>query len=248
VSRGRVAWLAAGDPPGAFPPVEQALHEPDGLLAAGGDLGVERLLAAYRRGIFPWYEEGQPLLWWSPDPRCVFRPGDYRLSRRLRREMRRSAAELRFNSAFDEVVEACAGPRRHQRGTWITKDMMRAYGALHRAGWAHSIEVWRDGALAGGLYGIVIGRAFFGESMFSGESNASKIALLLLNRMLDKGTIGIVDCQVQSAHLQSLGAAVIPRTTFTVLLDELCEPQQPFADWPSTPVAVPELLSDGHDD
>ena len=241
----RVAWLAAEDPPAAFPPVEQALREPDGLLAAGGDLTVERLLAAYRRGIFPWYDEGQPLLWWSPDPRCIFRRGDYRLSRRLRRTLRNSIAEVRFNTAFDEVVEACAGPRRYEIGTWITTDMKRAYGALHRAGWAHSIEIWRDGALTGGLYGLVIGRAFFGESMFSAEPSASKIALLFLDRMLDAGTIGVIDCQVQSPHLQSLGASIVPRPAFTALLDVLCEPPEAYDDWPDAPVAVLELLRPG---
>ena len=241
MSNRQVVWLSADDPPGAFPPVEQALHEPDGLLAAGGDLGVARLLEAYRRGIFPWYEEGQPLLWWSPDPRCVFRQGDFRPSRRLHREVRRSDAEIRFNTAFGEVIRACAGPRGRQFGTWITDDMVRAYERLHDEGWAHSIEIWQNGTLTGGLYGLVIGRALFGESMFSAQSNASKFALLFLDRLLDDGILGLVDCQVQSAHLVSLGASVIPRPDFVGLLDQFCDPPRAFKHWPTAPISVREL-------
>ena len=244
MSNTRVVWLTANDPPEAFPPVDAALREPDGLLAAGGDLSPKRLLAAYRRGIFPWYDEGQPLLWWSPDPRCVFKPGDLHVSRRLRRELRRSSAELRFNTAFSDVIRACAGPRRYQEGTWITHDMMSAYQELHRAGWAHSIEVWEDQTLIGGLYGLVIGRALFGESMFSKRSNASKIALLMLNQMLDDNLLGLIDCQVQSNHLLSLGASVIPRARFIAMLDKLCEPPKEFENWPDGPISASELLSD----
>lgn len=242
MSDGRVIWLTADDPPAAFPPVENALREPDGLLAAGGDLTAERLLAAYRMGIFPWYDEGQPLLWWSPDPRCVFLKGDFRLSRRLHKSLKRSSIELRFNTAFADVIRACAGPRRHEQGTWITNDMIIAYERLHDAGWAHSIEVWRDERMIGGLYGLIIGRTLFGESMFSDESDASKIALLALNRMLHAGTLGMIDCQVQSSHLLSLGASVIPRSRFTKLLDSHCEPAKPFKSWPGDPIKVPELL------
>ena len=242
MSNGRVVWLTADDPPATFPPVENALSEPDGLLAAGGDLAAERLLAAYRMGIFPWYDEGQPLLWWSPDPRCVFLKGDFHVSRRLQKELRRSSIELRFNTAFADVIRACAGPRQHEQGTWITNDMIIAYERLHDDGWAHSIEVWQDDRMIGGLYGLIIGRTMFGESMFSEESNASKIALLALDRMLHAGTLGMVDCQVQSSHLLSLGASVIPRSQFTRLLDSLCEPANPFAIWPVDPIKVPELL------
>ena len=242
MSNRRVVWLTADDPPAAFPPVEDALREPDGLLAAGGDLTAERLLAAYRMGIFPWYDEGQPLLWWSPDPRCVFLKGDFRLSRRLHKVLKRSSVELRFNTAFADVIRACAGPRQHEQGTWITNDMILAYERLHDDGWAHSIEVWRDDRMIGGLYGLIIGRTLFGESMFSEESNASKIALLALNRMLHAGTLGMIDCQVQSSHLLSLGASVIPRSRFTKLLDSLCEPAKPFKSWPGDPIKVPELL------
>jgi len=244
MSNNRVVWLSADDPPEAFPPVDTALHEPDGLLAAGGDLGPERLIAAYRRGIFPWYDEGQPLLWWSPDPRCVFKQGDLHISRRLRRELRRSSTEVRFNTAFAEVIEACAGPRRFQQGTWITHDMTRAYQELHHGGWAHSIEVWQDETLIGGLYGLIIGRVMFGESMFSDRPNASKIALLVLNQMLEDGTLGIIDCQVQSSHLLSMGASVIPRTRFVGLLDDLCDPPVAFENWRADPISTRELLPD----
>ena len=243
MNRGRVAWLTASDLPDAFPPVDNALPEPDGLLAAGGDLSTARLLAAYRQGIFPWYDDGQPLLWWSPDPRCVFRPGDLRVSRRLRREARTSPCELRFNTAFNDVIRACAGARRYQSGTWITRDMRAAYERLHAEGWAHSIEVWLGEELVGGLYGLAIGRAFFGESMFSRRSNASKLALLLIDRLLARGVFGILDCQVRSRHLDSLGAVTIPRAEFVRQIDELCTPPEPFVEWPSAPLRVPELVA-----
>jgi len=239
-----VFWLSPGDPADAFPPVEAALSEPEGLLAAGGDLSTERLLCAYRNGIFPWYDEGQPVLWWSPDPRCVFKPGDFHLSRRLRRSLRQSTAEVRFNTSFADVIRACGGPRRSEQGTWITPDMVNAYERLHDQGWAHSIEIWQDGSLVGGLYGLAIGRAFFGESMFSIDANASKIALLTLSRRMDSGAFGIVDCQMVSNHLLSLGAAVIPRQEFIAILKPLCNSAVRFENWPSEPISVPELLSD----
>lgn len=242
MSNHRVVWLSADDPPEAFPPVNTALREPDGLLAAGGDLSPERLLAAYRRGIFPWYEEGQPLLWWCPDPRCVFRKGDLHTPRRLRRYLRNSTATVRINSAFAQVIRACAAPRRYAQGTWITPDMMVAYERLHRDGWAHSIEVWQDNVLIGGLYGVVIGRALFGESMFSTRSNASKIALLMLDRMLENGSLGVVDCQLQSSHLLSMGASVVPRADFNRMLDDLCDPPMRFENWPIAPIKLAELL------
>jgi leucyl/phenylalanyl-tRNA--protein transferase len=243
MSRGRVVWLTVNDAPTDFPPVEDALREPDGLLAAGGDLSTPRILAAYRQGIFPWYDDGQPLLWWSPDPRCVFRPGDLHISRRLAREVRGSSCELRTNTAFADVIQACAGPRPHQRGTWITRDMRAAFERLHSEGWAHSIEVWRGDELVGGLYGLAIGRAFFGESMFSRQSNASKLALLYVDRLLSEGVFGILDCQVQSPHLLSLGAETIARSEFIRHLDELCSPSDPLVEWPSVPLSVAELLA-----
>lgn len=242
MSNNRVIWLSPDDPPEGFPPVSSALTEPDGLLAAGGNLGVERLLYAYRNGIFPWYEEGQPLLWWSPDPRCVFLPGDFHVSRRLQREMRRSTAELRINTAFTEVVRECAGPRRSEQGTWITPAMMAAYEDLHRQGWAHSVEIWQSGELAGGLYGLVIGKAFFGESMFSRSPNASKMALSYLAGRLISGDLEILDCQVVSSHLTSLGARDIPRDEFVCSLDKACEVADSFDDWPQEPVNCAELL------
>lgn len=238
----RVVWLTPDDPANSFPPVENALREPNGLLAAGGDLGSDRLLAAYRNGIFPWYDAGQPVLWWSPDPRCVFQKGDFRLSRRLQRDLRNSAIEIRFNTAFSDVIRECAKPRIHQNGTWITPEMIRAYELLHQDGWAHSIEVWQEEELVGGLYGPVIGKALFGESMFSSRPNASKVALLTLNCMIEDGILGIIDCQVQSNHLSSLGASVIPRSRFIELLDHLCTPPERFDDWPSAPVAASDLL------
>ena len=237
----RVTWLSSRDLPDAFPPVEHALREPDGLLAAGGDLSSERLLAAYRSGIFPWYEEGQPLLWWSPDPRCVFRHGDLHISRRLRRELRRSPFTIRVNTAFGEVIRACAGPRRYQQGTWITRDMISAYGRLHAEGWAHSIEIIDGDELAGGLYGLGIGRAFFGESMFSARPNASKFALIYLDHLMAGDRLGIVDCQVQSSHLLALGARMIPRSDFVALLGSLCSPRERLDFRPDGPISVSEL-------
>ena len=238
----RILWLNENDPPASFPPVSAALREPDGLLAAGGDLSSARLLAAYRHGIFPWYDEGQPLLWWAPDPRCVFLPGDLHLSRRLRRDLRRSTAEIRFNSAFGDVIRACAQPRSYGPGTWITQDMIDAYERLHDEGWAHSIEVWQEDRLIGGLYGLAIGTALFGESMYSGAPNASKYCLVLLDRLMREGRLGLVDCQVQSSHLLKLGASTIARTEFVERLDTLCEPVAPFESWPNAPINVLELL------
>ncbi len=240
----RITWLGPDDPADAFPPVDSALNEPDGLLAAGGDLNSERLLYAYRNGIFPWYDDGQPVLWWSPDPRCVMRPGDFRLSRRERRYIRQSADVLRCNTAFSDVIRACAGPRRSQQGTWITGDMVRAYERLHAEGWAHSVEVWRDDRLVGGLYGIAIGRVFFGESMWSAEPNTSKSALLYIARRMDAGDLGLLDCQVLSQHLVRMGATVIPRCEFLDILEPLCEPATRFENWPGDPIPVADLLAE----
>jgi len=244
VSNHRVTWLSADDPPESFPPVNTALREPDGLLAAGGDLNAERLLYAYRHGIFPWYDQGQPLLWWSPDPRCVFLPGDYCVSRRLRRQLRASTAEIRVNTVFGDVIRACAGPRRSEQGTWITPDMLTAYQHLHQLGWAHSIEVWQSDELCGGLYGLAIGKVFFGESMFSTQSNASKMALLFLAHLLRMGRFEMLDCQVSSSHLISLGARNIARDTFDSMLKSACDPAVSFSDWPGEPVLCSLLLAE----
>lgn len=206
-----IPWLRAGD---GFPPVERALAEPNGLLAAGGDLSVERLLAAYRNGIFPWFSEDQPILWWSPDPRMVLFPAELRISRSLRKRLARRDYEVRADTAFEEVIAACAAPRKEDGGTWITDEMKDAYIALHRKGWAHSIETWIDGRLAGGLYGVALGRAFFGESMFTRVPDASKIALVHLVRQLARWSFGLIDCQMATAHLARFGAREIPRAAF----------------------------------
>ena len=170
----------------AFPPVESALAEPNGLLAVGGDLSPRRLLAAYRRGIFPWYSEGDPILWWCPDPRMVLVPGELRVTRSLAKTLRNKTYQVRFDTAFDDVMRGCAAPRPDQPGTWITAEMRAAYGRLHELGYAHSVETWIDGRLAGGLYGVAIGRVFFGESMFTRVRDASKIAFVHLVRRLER--------------------------------------------------------------
>ena len=223
-----ITWISSEDPPEAFPILDYALSEPEGLLAAGGDLSPPRLLYAYRNAIFPWYNEGQPVLWWSPDPRCVLRPGAFHLARRLRRSLKSSGFFISFNAQFDEVIEACSGARHGQSGTWITREMKSAYRSLHRQGWAHSVEVRKQGALVGGLYGLSIGRAFFGESMFSRENNASKAAMLALSAELLERQFMILDCQVVSPHLLSLGATHMPREAFASLLDRACSPEAPL--------------------
>lgn len=213
-------WIAANAPPDAFPPVTSALREPDGLLASGGDLSVARLAEAYRRGIFPWYEDGQPVLWWAPDPRAFIFASNLHISRSLKRRLRKGGFQLSFDRDFSGVIRACAAPRPDQSGTWITPEMIRAYCKLHAAGLAHSVELWIDGQLAGGVYGVASGRMFSAESMFSGVSDASKIALTALLWQLDAWGFPGIDCQVRSAHLDSLGCELLPRTDFTTLLEE----------------------------
>jgi leucyl/phenylalanyl-tRNA--protein transferase len=210
----RIPILRAGtlDP---FPPVESALTEPDGLLAAGGDLSPARLLAAYRLGIFPWYSRGQPILWWSPDPRTVFDTAKMHVPRRLARFLRKCNWTLTADTAFETVVRACAAPRAKQRGTWLDPEMRTAYQRLHAQGHAHSIEAWDKDALAGGIYGVAIGRMFFGESMFSAAENGSKVALLALARGLRAAGFPLLDAQVASPHLFTLGATEIGRTDFS---------------------------------
>ncbi len=238
----RLHWIDPASPPDAFPPVEIALRDPEGLLAVGGDLSPERLLAAYRRGIFPWFVEGQPILWWSPDPRCLFRPDAFHLSRSLRRAIRRSSLHFTCNQQFEAVVQACAEPRPQQDGTWITRDMVNAYTALHTGGWAHSVEVLDGDELVGGIYGIAIGRAFFGESMFSRRDNASKMAMAALFHELTKRDFLVLDGQVESPHLLSLGAEMAPRDGFVRLLDVACEPGKPLTGLPTGKQAVSALL------
>jgi len=227
-----IPWL---DETLTFPPVETALTDPNGLLAVGGDLSVERLLAAYRLGIFPWFSGGQPILWWSPDPRMVLFPAELRVSRSLAKRLRRQDYEIRFDSAFHEVVVACATvPRRGQDGTWITSDMLRAYDRLHELGYAHSVETWIDGQLAGAIYGVAIGRMFYGESMFHRVTDASKIALAHLVRHLEAEGYGMMDCQMRTEHLASLGGREIPRAEFSRRLAELVNLPSTPGKWTNT--------------
>ena len=220
------------DPAAPFPPVESALRDPDGLLAAGGDLSPARLLNAYRHGIFPWFSRGDPILWWCPDPRMVFRTDGVRLSTRFRRELRHSNWTLRADTGFDAVIDACARiPRRGDHGTWITPAMRSAYRELHRLGHAHSVEV-RDGErLVGGIYGVAIGRMFFGESMFSAESGGSKVALAGLALRLRGWGWPLIDAQVENPHLVRLGAQAWPRPEFVQTVRELVEATGTDGPW-----------------
>jgi len=211
-----------------FPPVETALADPNGLLAMGGDLSPGRLLDAYRHGIFPWFNPGEPILWWSPDPRMVLVPSEVRVTRSLAKRLRNAGFELRVDTAFADVMRACAEPREGAGGTWISPAMVAAYSRLFDAGYAHSVETWHDGRLVGGLYGVAIGRMFYGESMFSREPDASKVALVRLARQLQRWGFGLIDCQMETAHLASLGARTMPRAAFTARLAELVNlPHQP---------------------
>jgi len=215
--------LLGAAPDSPFPPPRRALREPDGLLAAGGDLSPARLLNAYRQGIFPWFNEGDPILWWSPDPRVVFDTAGFRLSSRFRRELRQSGWELSADRDFAGVMRACAqAPRPGQEGgTWIGPGMLAAYAELHRLGHAHSVEVWSGSRLVGGIYGVAIGRMFFGESMFSAESGGSKAALAGLARTLAGWGWPLIDAQVENPHLRSLGARLLPRAEFLLRISEL---------------------------
>lgn len=207
-----------------FPPVGQAETEPNGLLAVGGDLSTTRLLNAYRCGIFPWYSEDQPILWWSPDPRTVLYPEKLKISRSLGKTLRNKPFAVTFDQAFTRVMAACSAPRKNENGTWITTQMLAAYRELHRIGCAHSVEVWMQDRLVGGVYGVALGRVFFGESMFSIERDASKVALVHLTRLLTERGYRLIDCQVYSAHLISLGAEEITRSRFCRELEHWCAP------------------------
>jgi leucyl/phenylalanyl-tRNA--protein transferase len=227
-----IPWL---DRNMSFPPLEAALAEPNGLIAAGGDLSSERLLAAYRQGIFPWFSEGQPILWWSPDPRMVLFPEELRISRSLAKRLRRKDYEIRVDTAFREVMQACATvPRRGQDGTWITSEIIGAYCRLHELGHAHSVETWIDGKLAGAIYGVAIGHMFYGESMFHQVADASKIALVHLVRHLQKKGFGMMDCQMWTEHLASLGGREIPRIEFSRKLTELINSPVSPGKWANT--------------
>jgi leucyl/phenylalanyl-tRNA--protein transferase len=226
--RRRLIWLDPAGDPTAFPNLESAQEEPPGLIAAGGDLSPERLEAAYRRGIFPWYSDGQPILWWSPDPRMLLFPREFHRSRSLAKRERHGGFDLRFDSDFDAVVGACAAPRGSEGGgTWITVEMRAAYLEMHRRGLAHSVEIWRRDQLVGGLYGVQLGACFFGESMFSRETDASKLALSALVRHCLAVGIALVDCQMETGHLASLGARPVARAGFQALLAEHCDPTIP---------------------
>ena len=210
--------ILAPDPESPFPPAEQALDNPPGLLAMGGDLSPARLVNAYRHGIFPWYSDDQPILWWSPAPRCVLYPQAVHVSRRLRRHYNQGRFSVTADQAFARVITACAGPRRDHDGTWITDEMLAAYVRLHELGIAHSVEVWIDDELTGGIYGLALGQVFFGESMFSKHQDASKIALVALCRQLQQWDYSLLDCQISNPHLLSMGAVDIPRVEFNKYL------------------------------
>lgn len=235
--------VLGADPDDPFPPSTSALRDPDGLLATGGDLSPARLLHAYRRGIFPWFSEGQPILWWCPDPRMVFHSDGVRLPTRFRRQLRHSSWIARADTVFPEVVAACASvPRPGQHGTWITTGMQAAYCELHRLGHAHSIEVFEGDRLVGGLYGVAMGRMFFGESMFSGESGGSKVALAALAYRLRAWGWPLIDAQLESPHLLCLGAETWPRVDFLTRIDVLTTAPEPAQSWTSRFGELPAVL------
>jgi leucyl/phenylalanyl-tRNA--protein transferase len=223
-----VPWIES---PRDFPPVAAALADPNGLLCAGADLAPATIVAAYARGIFPWFSDGQPILWWSPDPRMVLFPGEFKISKSLAKTVSRGTFELRFDTAFGDVIAACAEPRRQGAGTWIVPEMRAAYAQLHTFGVAHSVESWRDGELVGGLYGLALGRMFFGESMFSRQTDASKVALVALVGKLQRDGFELIDCQQETRHLASFGARPIPRQDFVLRLKELIDLRQFSSVW-----------------
>jgi leucyl/phenylalanyl-tRNA--protein transferase len=226
----QLTLLDPDNPTQAFPPLYLALREPDGLLAVGGCLSTERLLNAYQRGIFPWYNPDEPILWWSPDPRLVLFPDKLIVSRSLRKTMRKNIFSVTFDKAFEQVITACAEPRKDSEGTWITTDINQAYIDLHHQGYAHSVEVWCDDELVGGLYGVALGQVFFGESMFHTKTDASKVAFVSLVEQLKIWGYQLIDCQVHTRHLESLGAEEINRRAFVKLLKQYCTlPVSPVA-------------------
>jgi leucyl/phenylalanyl-tRNA--protein transferase len=232
-------WLPAH--PVRFPPVSHALRDPEGLLAAGGELTPEWLLAAYRHGIFPWYSDDQPILWWCPNPRMVLFPDELRIARSLAKRLRNGGFEVTYNREFEAVIRACAAPRRGQPGTWITEEMHAAYVTLHRLGYARSVEVWQRGELVGGLYGVAMGPVFFGESMFSRANDASKVALVHLARAMRTGGGRLIDCQMRTRHLASLGARDIARTEFINYLEScLATPGHTDSRYPLPCWALPD--------
>lgn len=235
----KLTWIEPDEP---LPPLARALSLPNGLLAAGRDLSPHRLIEAYRRGIFPWFSKGQPVLWWSPDPRMVLALADFRVTRSFGKTLRRLRQEgrwtLRLDTAFERVMRECAAPRPGQDGTWITDEIRQAYVGLHRMGLAHSVETWCDGVLIGGLYGVSLGRMFFGESMFAREADASKVALAGLVRLLQGCGFRMIDCQQDTSHLASLGARPIDRASFLSQVGELAA--MPPPDWSSLTIELPD--------
>lgn len=219
-----IPFLGPADP---FPPVEQALDHPDGLLAAGGTLTMKRLVDAYQQGIFPWFNEGDPVLWWSPDPRTILVPSRMHISHSLKKRLKKNNFHVTIDAAFARVLDGCAAPRAEDSGTWLTEQMKRAYTSLHVAGLAHSVEVWRDGELAGGIYGVAMGRMFFGESMFSRRPDGSKIAMARLAAQLDRWAFPMIDCQLETDHLMSLGAEHMPRRQFVREVQRLVREPEP---------------------
>ena len=220
-----------------FPSIDTALHEPQGLLAAGGDLSVPRLIEAYRQGIFPWFDDDRQIFWWSPDPRVVLFPDKFKPSRNLSKLLRQHRFEVSLNQAFDDVIEACSEPRNYSSSTWITQDMRVAYKAMHQAGLAHSVECFKDGVLVGGLYGVGLGNLFFGESMFHRERDASKVAFAHLVKLLNNLGCPLIDCQVGNPHLTSLGAREIPRKKFMKYLRDM--EKEAAINWQVLPRALP---------
>lgn len=224
-------WIDPNDTTYRFPDVSLALEEPDGLLAIGGSLSPPRLKSAYCRGIFPWYNEDQPILWWSPNPRAVLFPPKLHVSRSLRKTLKNNPFSITMDTAFNAVIEACSEPRQSQSGTWISPDMKLAYCKMHALGYAHSIECWHDRTLVGGLYGLAFGKVFFGESMFSKVTDASKVAFVHFVKQLQDWGFLMIDCQVQSTHLASLGAELIPRAQFVHMLENLCDLPTKAGPW-----------------
>lgn len=226
-----IELLDPDDPDAPFPRLEDAESSPNGLLAVGGDLTPGRLLNAYSHGIFPWYNDGQPILWWSPNPRMVLFPKDFHLSRSLKKSLRKNQFEFSFDRNFKDVIRACAQTREDQVGTWITSEMQNAYNKMHQLGYAHSVEVWQKQNLVGGLYGMSIGKVFFGESMFSHVSDASKAAMYFLCRQLQEWEFKLIDCQIYTSHLESLGAVEITRKDFAGFLEQYCSLQNENGSW-----------------
>lgn len=227
----RLTVLDPNNPEQDFPSVNKALREPDGLLAVGGCLSQSRLLNAYRHGIFPWYNPGEPILWWSPDPRLVLLPDKLVISRSLRKTLRKNVFTVTFDQAFDQVIAACADPRKDVAGTWITAEINAAYKQLHQTGFAHSVEAWLGDELVGGLYGVALGQVFFGESMFHTRTDASKAAFATLVQQLKSWGYQLIDCQVHTRHLESFGAEEISRSYFTALLDRYCDASVQSCAW-----------------